>query len=73
MNPGDIYERRDGGPGAIRIVGIDEATGAIIITGMEFGPVYGVDRVSLARHYQRKQAAAPAPADWATPIEEVIA
>lgn len=73
MNPGDVYERRDGSPGAIRIVGTDEATGAILITGMEFGPVYGVAAAGIARHYERKQSAPPAPVEWATPIEDVMA
>lgn len=71
MIPGEIYARRDGADGAIRIVGVDSASGAVLITSAsEFGEVFGVTAQSIGRHYALKQSAG-APSAWETPIEEL--
>lgn len=74
--PGDVYVRRDGSPGAIKVVGVDDASGAVLIAdAAEFGPVMGVDPAGIARHYTLQQPAAAqhASGGWETPIEDVIA
>ncbi len=77
MIPGEVYARRipaetDDGFNEIKIVGVDQATGAVLITSAtEFSEVYGVDPGSVARHYALKRAA-DAPGAWETPLEEVV-
>ncbi len=77
MIPNEVYARRhpaeaDDGFNEIKIVGIDQATGAVLITSAtEFGEVFGVDPGSLMRHYALKQTA-EAPGAWETPLEEVV-
>lgn len=76
MIPGEVYVRRqpaaaDDGFNAVRVVGVDQATGAVMITSAtELVETFGVDPGSLMRHYALQQAA-DAPTPWETPLAEV--